>query len=554
LATWALAETDSTTMGEALSAAAAHANEAEAWSSIASYRLTDITEPCRHPFIVLGEWADGLTDHERIIFDNRVALPEDTHTLQRLADDRNVTRERIRQIEQRVLDRLRAFVDSTQGQPIRWRINTLRRKLGVAAPTGHADALLAPPNNTDVDYGRLLLKLAGPFVLSHDWLIRKSARDADPTDMIRGTTDEYGRIDRDKASEHLTAWGLDSSLHEAWIARDPKIRSINGELIRWDGPVADKLAFALDDLGDPATAESLLAHIDENRATTSAKNAMAADDRFVRANRTEWALAAWGLPEYSGIASTIGQILEESDQPMRIDDVVDRACTDFGIAEGSARAYCDASMFVTEDGWIRLRNDHEPYQHPGAPVRDAAGVFALGSGRVSLLYKVDRDVLRGSGRQLGPAAGSILGIDVNERLEFETHDGNSVSVTFPGTSFSGPSLGSTRTLAESTGAKLGDHLTVVLDSANMTVAATATDLDEYEPGWSLVARLTAIDEGSGMDGLAAALRCTRGEVRAALRARGDHEVLAALPARRSTPDLDQALAELDAEMQGDDPS
>ena len=72
---------------------------------------------------------------------------------------------------------------------------------------------------------------------------------------------------------------------------------------------------------------------------------------------------SWGLPEYSGIASTIGQVLEHDGQPMRIDDVVDRMRSEFGIAEGSARAYCDAAMFVVEDGWIRLRQSEEPYQY-----------------------------------------------------------------------------------------------------------------------------------------------------------------------------------------------
>ena len=97
-------------------------------------------------------------------------------------------------------------------------------------------------------------------------------------------------------------------------------------------------------------------------------------------------------------------------------------------------------------------------------------------------------------------------------------------------------------------------LTVILRRGEMTVSAQATDLNEHDTGWALVARLTGISENAGMDGLAAALHCNRGEVRATLRARRDTAVLEALPERRSTPDLEEALAALDAEMQREEPS
>ena len=239
---------------------------------------------------------------------------------------------------------------------------------------------------------------------------------------------------------------------------------------------------------------------------------------------------------------------------MLVDELIDRMSRDFGIAEGSARSYCDAAMFVLEDGCIRLRREYEKYHYQNSEVRDAPGVFALGDGVVALYYEVDRDVTRGSGRQLSPAAGALLDLSVNERLRFDGPDGTSVKVTFPGTSFSGPSLGSTRGLAEAVNAKIGDMLTVILRRGEMTVSAQATDLNEHDTGWALVARLTGIGENAGMDGLAAALHCNRGEVRATLRARRDTAVLEALPERRSTPDLEEALAALDAEMRREEPS
>ena len=361
--------------------------------------------------------------------------------------------------------------------------------------------------------------------------------------------DEVGRIDQARAVEALAIWGLDSEFHQAWLVRDQKIRSINGHLVRWDGPISDKLAFALADIGKPATEEALLAHIDESRPINSAKVAMAHDDRFIRANPTDWAFASWGLPEYRGIASTIGYTLKQHGQPMRVDDVIERLCRDFEIEENSVQLFCGAAMFVVEDGWIRLRCEHERYIYRNCNIRDATGVFDLGDGRVSLMYKVDSDVLRGSGQQLNIAVGALLDLTVDDRLRFSGPEGTSVSVTFPGTSINGPSLGSFRALAEKVNAKLGDMLTVILDIRDKSVSTTVTDISECNSGWALVARLTGISESSGIEGLAVALNCSRGEVRATLRRRGDTVVLDAFPKRRSTTDLEEALAALDAEMQ-----
>ena len=318
--------------------------------------------------------------------------------------------------------------------------------------------------------------------------------------------------------------------------------------MRWDGPISDKLAFVLDELGEPATAADLLSLAEEDRAVKSTKNALAQDDRFVRADRTRWALASWGLPEYEGIAATIGRLLEEAGQPMRVSDVVDRLTADFGIAANSARIYCNAAMFVVEDGLIRLRGEREPYSYKDPDVASALGVFALGEVCVGLLYEADHDVLRGSGRHLPHAAGAILRVRVNDRLHFTGPANTAVTVTFPGTSQQGPTLGSTRALAEAARATRGDMMTLVLDAGEMTVRATVTDVKEHRPGWALIARLTGINEDSGIEGLSRALQCTPGEVRATLRNRGDLVVLDSMPRRRLSPDLDRALAKLEAEV------
>ena len=227
---------------------------------------------------------------------------------------------------------------------------------------------------------------------------------------------------------------------------------------------------------------------------------------------------------------------------MQIDDVLERLHTDFGTIKSSARAYCDAPAFVIKDGWIRLRRDDEDYVYQGL-VRDTAGVFSLGEGRVGLLFQVDQEILRGSGRPLGVAAGRILGIAPNDSLTFEAPDGTSLTVSFPDTTISGPSLGSTRVLATAKGSRPDDFLNLVLDRRDLSVSATVTTISNHDPGWRLVGRLTGIDPEDGLEGLAASLQCDREEVESVLRGRGDDVLADALPGDVTYVRRDQAPRE-----------
>ena len=206
----------------------------------------------------------------------------------------------------------------------------------------------------------------------------------------------------------------------------------------------------------------------------------------------------------------------------------------FGSREASVRLYCTVPAFVAERGSVRLRGSDEPYIYPSTPVRDAKGVFALAAGRVGILLRIDRDILRGSGRPLGPVVGKLVGIAPDDQLKFQSVQGHPVRITFPSTSNAGPTLGSIRSVAMAADGQLGDFITLVLDLSTRMMVTTVTDPAEHEPGWPLVARLTGIDQESGLDGLASALECLPAEAGSVLIRRGDQVVADAIPPRPSS--------------------
>ena len=563
-ASWARAETDAQTIGDAISNVILRKGTVEEWQAIAEFSLNQAGYEPNHPYTILESWANQLPERERHIFDTRIAHLDATTSLQDLGDFFGVTRERVRQLEAKLRKKLIGLAGGKEGKPIRWRAKTVRQMIGVASPpvdqidsaTGgvhrafstQIENVLSPlPGQTD--FREVVLMLAGPYKLINGWLVLKSAVASDPTRRIREMTDSVGFIDHDQATKELNKWGLDTSLHEEWLVRDGKIRRLSGRLVRWDGSIGDKLVTALADIGRPATIEALLEYAQEERAKTSAANALSIDPRAVRLSGQEWALASWGLPEYSSIAMSIRNVLEGYEHPIPVEDVVTRLMKDLELRESSIRAYCQAPMFILENGTIRLRRDDEPYIYNNVSLQNAKGVFAPGSHRVSILFEVNGELLRGSGRSLAPAAGSLLGVALNRPLTFNGHDGLSVTLTYPETSISGPSVGSLRPFAEASGARIGDLLTLTLDRSDMSVTAVATDRAQHEPGWQLVSRLTGIDADDGLEGLASALHCGKGEVRAMLTKRGDVAVKDALPKRPVSSELDQALASLEAQFQ-----
>ncbi len=530
IAAWAVLETDSVTLGDAFAKLMSKKNTPREWNELTQLRLAEITELALDPHVALDEWAGQLLPREARIFRARLAArPGSIPTLEKMGNELGITRERLRQLEQGLIAQLRLHIRDGEGQVIRWRIDSLRHAVGVAAPMDHVEDLgmLTPPIGIR-DYSSVFLILAGPYVFRRDWLVLKSAIEDDPTSRVLDMADEHGCIPMEKASVLLMDWGLHDRFHQDWLCRKGWFRLFDNRLVRWKGPVSDKLAFSLKDIGEPTTTQALLDHVGLVRSVNSTKNALASDDRFCRVSRTEWGLVSWGLPEYKGIASSIRSLLEHQGT-VRINDVVDRLRLNFGTKDASVRAYCGAPAFVIEDGWVRLRGKDETHTFGHTPIRTVPGLFHLGPGRIGLLFRVDRDVLRGSGRPLSVAVGSALGVVPNQVAEFEVSTGGSLTVTLPDTSITGPTLGSTRLLAEAKKANIGDYLTLILDSNDWSAESTVFQPPVSETSWALVERLTGLRSGAGLPGLSEALGCDPEEVVQVLRRRGDDLVVEALP-------------------------
>ena len=549
-ARWAMAETGAETFEDAVSEIAEIPKANVQWNVVANTKLSDLALRPPHPYEVLDSWLQEVDARSKVVFIRRVsALPSDKCTLQQLADKFGVTRERIRQVEDKMRKSLYRFLDTEEAVPLQWRVATLKRAFGVALHQSSAELYLRAPSKFH-DHRRILLELAGPYDSDNGWYVLRSAHNVDPTPIILDRADEAGRIDCGFANSQLSSWGLDASLHEAWLTRDCSVRRFDGQLVRWGGSIGDRMVFALSNLGRPATIDEMMSHVDETRARISVTNALLSDHRLMKVNQSHWGLVSWGLPEYSGVAESMRSILEELGGPLSTADMARRMRETFNVVESTTLAYTCAPMFHVEGEDLRLRtSSDEPFQCDAELIRRTPGVFRLGPRRLGRLLKVDVNLLRGSGNALTHAAGAILDVRANHHLIFSNELGDRVDVTFPETSIVGPSIGSVRRIAERHLAKEGDYLTLIIDRSDMSVSAHLTDPEKAPPSWESVGKLTGLASPVRLATLAGALGCETGEVRSILRARGDEVLYGCLPPQESSSDLDEALVELASQIE-----
>ncbi len=538
-ASWGLAETNATSVGEALKSFAVEEPKPKEFIDFFNIKLKEFTHRPNHAYVIINDWLLSLPIRKKFVFDFRNFPAEGRErTLIEIGGEFNVSRARIGQIEKKVSEEFSYFLDSQDAKPIWWRCESIKKRIGVAAPENTIETLLQPPDGVP-DYRHVVLELAG-IGKEEGWYYLKSKKSNDPILDVNSMVDEYGCINMELLSDSLNEWGLVQSLHEAWVHRSEQIMKMpSGRFYLRGKSIGDRMVSALADIGHPTSVNSLIARVTENRAISSVKNSLSADSRVVRVNKHEWGLASWKISEYENVASAIRKYIEENGGHVNINQLTLVLNEKFKIKETTTLNYCNyAPLFVTEGDYVRLRKFDEVYEFCKNLMSKSAGkgVFDLGNGQITLLTEVTDNLARGSGSQLPTAIGAILNIRPNDCLEFHDFRGNKISITFPETSIMGPILSSVRSTIELSKSEVGDWLSLNLNVNDMTYVATSTRLDQHQRGWELISRLTGINVESELDGLANALNCKVNSVRAILAKRGDFTVKNALP-KDEVPDL-----------------
>ena len=555
LAAWGIRERDAKRFGDILEltpdSGPITTDLSALWDDFGQVPLTDWADPALLD-VTLDDLAERLfanmDERQPTIYRRRVI---DGATLEVVGGELGVTRERIRQLQVKTERQIETSLRGDQFRPLHWRAADLRSSLGTMAPIAsdhtrlamerslrgagpHAAELLRP----------LILRLAGPFRERDGWMTLEQADIPDPAD-VQAMADAFDVLPLADACDWLAAHDVRPEFHDAWLEHVGRFRRSGDHLMIWSGNLGDKAVAVLASLNEPSDAPTLVALVGEGHSVAGARNRFFEDERLVRVNRTDWALRAWGMEEYTGITDEIAQRIETAGGEVEVDAVVHEIVSQFGVKENSVRMYTAAPMFVVEGGRIRLRTANEPFHVEGG-LETCAGAFRSSGRSVSLLIPADAVLLRGSGRPLSGPVAAALGVSPGRPRSF-LHASGVLRVTWPIAAAVGPSLGSARVMATNAGATAGERvrLDFDLEQGRVTAERVPQEVASHE-GMEAIRLLTGIiaDSENALAVVADALDVSPANVRRVLIERGDTDLAALLPIPVVDAHLGSTLSDL----------
>lgn len=523
--------------------------------SLRSMRLEDL-----FPGISREEGLESLVDdlcgvldsRSRFIFLSRISL-DNLRTLDDLATQFGVTRERVRQVSVFAEERIREALETPRFAPITWRAHTLRNRLGTAVPgdTPHLDEATRSATDGMSDAGRervldILLWLAGPYSwhTATGWL---KTGEFPGREVVDTFADEGGRVDMRLLQQHLARCGLLPDVRTVWRVAISRLENFQGIWLLWTGSVTDKATRILEVWGRPATPDEIVDAIGEGHDVRATRSRLFEDERFMRVDMTRVGLRSWGSEEYSTIAEGIDRELDRRGGTADIRDLTDTLVAKFDLRKASVKVYLNAPMFVIEGDTIRRRRSTDAHA-PVPSVTDTAGCYLLGPDALAWRVDVSDDMILGSGRPLPAAVAGWLGVTPGGRRSLNA-DGGRVGVTWPESSANGPCLGSVRSLLRRAGGRTGDEVLLAFRREESSLTMTRIDPMAVTAarGLQCLSLLTGIPQNDGgvafLHALGHALgtQGTPASVRAALSGRGECALAAMVPAEDESSEPHPAI-------------
>jgi hypothetical protein len=388
-------------------------------------------------------------------------------TLETLGQEMGVTRERIRQLERKVEERIQRDLAHVGYAALRIEASCLRAQLGAAfridqlrtewphrfEPREPSDSTFCP--------GLVLLWLAGPYSLRGSWLVREGSGECleHQTEMLI----EEHMIDR-TADVHaiLEALGdldIRESMSWLWLDEQRGYRVIDETVVEWGASMSSKAVAVLGCRKEPLTTEEIASLVGESVNTRSLRNQLMSDPRIKRVGKLHFGLRDWEHDEYTTVSDEIAEEIERQGGEATIAHLVEVISRTYGVSEASIRAYASTRRFVrVRKGCVRVASPDE-ISADTRPIQLTKGCYRL-NGAWAVRARVTGETLRGSGTSVSESFIQLFGIRPGEAKELASPYG-SVNVSW-GYMYS--YVGSLRAAVEALGAAEGDLVFIIAAS------------------------------------------------------------------------------------------
>ena len=397
---------------------------------------------------------------QKLILNQRLFV-SNPPTLQELAERIGVSRERVRQMEQRVLEAVKEKVDA-EFSVIATFVSEQLDPITTAVELDHSiarvfndDSLEAPA----IDLACRILRSRLNYSCVDGTCFNKTATDvaAALRDVAGAVADDVGLIDEEALKDHLP--------NVEWVRFMPQLiercefQRIGDRLALRDTNRA-RVKVALLTVGRAATREEIAAMSDLDPDRTGPF--LSSISSLARIDKTRWWLADQIDDIYEGIPAEIIQRINEDGGATALE----RLCEDlprlFGVSKSSVQAYVSTPQFNLNDGYISLADPSSITLRHLEDVIHGRDEF----GNPWWRFLVSNRYLDGySLRGVPPELARELGCEPNGKtLAVVTHPEGSgeLSVVWRLSSMSGASLGQLADPLRRLGVSGGDRVRVVI--------------------------------------------------------------------------------------------
>lgn len=409
---------------------------------------------------ILAAWVESLDERTRAILRGRLVRAP-LRTLEVIGQEHGVTRERIRQLERKLQDKIPVLLAQVAWRPVRWEVFAVQRRFGSYAPL--SDDETAYLSSADGFARSLVVWLAG-YDRGED---RVRARGFGlPKVGELPTLPDLPIIDEAAVHADLLAAGVSPALLGWTIDSVKGVARVDGQGVLWPNNIVDKSYAVLAVRDKQMTADELAEAIGGGVSVRGLRARLYDDPRLCRVTRTHVGLVAWGGEAYTSLVDLMCSRLESG--PRLLADLSAELAAEFDASENSVTWYAAAPVFHVDQGMVSLRTAEHPYV-PRATPQAVSTLYRTGADELVWSVTVDHDLLRGSGRSLAGEIATFLGMEpgVRTTLRNAVRD---VPVNWLQTSHVGPHLGSLKPHVEALGAADGDVVLLRVDRAAHTLS------------------------------------------------------------------------------------
>ncbi|TCN56042.1 hypothetical protein EV641_103390 [Rhodococcus sp. SMB37] len=202
-------------------------------------------------------------------------------------------------------------------------------------------------------------------------------------------------------------WQLPADEFESWM-QYCGTTMFEGRILTAQGTVAGHAAQILEVIGDPLSAETLVARMDANIDIHSVVEELGDDDRFtVTEDDGLWGLLEWETDLVTAVATRIARLVDGAAGSIELDKVAEALVQRFSISDASARVFAASGDFeVVAECVRRRRRTHVPALPPERTKR----LYRLDE-HWRLRIPVTRDHMRGAEVPIPSAVAGIVGCE-----------------------------------------------------------------------------------------------------------------------------------------------